>query len=78
MCKKWDPSSLDIVPLRFHSNGREMIYVYPNTKHWSAGWILYQHPDGEWVTLRKATEDDISRLSAAVVAAHHSEEGQHA
>jgi len=22
------------------------------------GWLAYNHPDGQWVTLRKATEED--------------------
>ena len=26
------------------------------------GWLLWRHPDGQWVTLRKATADDLSRL----------------
>ncbi len=24
------------------------------------GWAFYKHPDGQWVTLRKATEQEIS------------------
>lgn len=23
-------------------------------------WVVYQHPDGHWVTLRKATAEDVS------------------
>lgn len=26
------------------------------------GWIVYKHPDGQWVSLRKATDDDRERL----------------
>lgn len=25
------------------------------------GWVYYKHPDGQWVTLRKATGDEIER-----------------
>jgi hypothetical protein len=53
------------------ASGRRMKYVYPSTQHWTAGWILYKHPQGHWVTLRKATDDDITRISSAVVEAHH-------
>jgi hypothetical protein len=24
------------------------------------GWAFYKHPDGQWVTIRKATDDEIS------------------
>lgn len=48
-----------------------MKYVYPSTQHWTAGWILVQHPDGGWYTYRKATEADIAALNRAVAAAHH-------
>ena len=65
----------DVAPLKFFDGRtqREMMYVYPDTKHWSAGWLLYKTRGGEWVTLRKATEDDIATLSNAVVKSHHSE-----
>ena len=23
------------------------------------GWVYYKHPDGQWVTLRKATEEEM-------------------
>ena len=26
------------------------------------GWLCYRHPDGQWVSLRKATEDDIKKV----------------
>lgn len=28
-------------------------------------WICYKHPDGQWVTLRKATDDDKDRIAVA-------------
>lgn len=27
------------------------------------GWVLYRHPDGQWVTLRKATDEDLDRIN---------------
>jgi hypothetical protein len=53
------------------ATSRRMKYVYPGSSHWTAGWLLYKHPDGQWVTLRKATRDDIAAISGAVVEAHH-------
>ena len=59
---------LAVAPLRFEANGKEMMYCYPDSKHDLAGWILYRHPDGQWVTLRKATDQDISAMTVAGVA----------
>ena len=25
-------------------------------------WIFFKHPDGQWVSMRKATEDDIAKV----------------
>ena len=63
----------DVTPLRFYDQRtrRETVYVYPDTKHELAGWLLFKHPDGQWVTLRKATDDDVERMSQAVIEAHH-------
>ena len=63
---------LAVVPLRFEANGKEMMYCYPDSKHELAGWILYRHPDGKWVTLRKATDADVTEMSRAVSASSHS------
>jgi hypothetical protein len=49
----------------------------PDSKHELAGWILYRHPDGQWVTLRKATDRDISTMSAAVSKQFHDGYKQH-
>ena len=62
---------LAVAPLRFEANGKEMMYCYPDSKHDLAGWILYRHPDGQWVTLRKATDQDISAMSRAVSKQFH-------
>ena len=32
---------------------------------WS-GWLCYKHTDGQWVSLRKATADDLKRIEEAV------------
>lgn len=51
---------------RFFDNatGREMLLVAEGESY--AGWLCYKHPDGQWVTLRKATPDDLSRIEMAV------------
>lgn len=63
----------DVAPLKFFDNvtQREMMYVYPDTKHWCAGWLLFKAKSGEWVTLRKATQSDVDAMSNAVSEAHH-------
>lgn len=66
----------DVPGLEFYDQGKKktMKYVYPDTKHWCAGWILFKNPgDGGWVTLRKATDADLKAINAAVVSAHHSD-----
>ncbi len=67
------PTACNPAGIEFYDNGqnRMLKYVYPTTPHWTAGWLLYQHPDGHWVTLRNATEEDVEAISAAVVCAHH-------
>jgi hypothetical protein len=32
-----------------------------------AGWIVYRHPDGQWVSLRVATAADIDRIFTALL-----------
>lgn len=34
-------------------------------------WIIYKHPDGQWVSLRKATALDWQTLAAAMSASIH-------
>jgi hypothetical protein len=83
MSQPFDPRTLTPTPLEFYDEAskRTMLYVYPDTKkqdgsaHWCAGWICYQNPgDGQWVTLRKATDADIHILNFAVTSAHHCEQ----
>ena len=56
---------------RFYSKAlkREMMLVYEG-QPW-AGWIVYKHPDGHWVSYRKATQQDHAELGAAISKAHH-------
>ena len=48
--------------IKFYANKREMMIVDKNEEQY-AGWLLFKHPDGQWVTLRKATEDDMGKLN---------------
>lgn len=34
-------------------------------EHRGENWLCYKHPDGQWVTLRKPTEEDIEKLENA-------------
>jgi len=56
---------------RFFSKAlnREMMLVYEG-QPW-AGWIIYKHPDGQWVSYRKATQADHAELGNAISKAHH-------
>ena len=49
---------------RFYDKGtgRDMILV---TEGHSKDWLCYRHPDGQWVTLRKATIEDLKSLENA-------------
>jgi hypothetical protein len=57
---------------RFYANGKEMMLVTDDEpqKSWH-GWLMYRHPDGQWVSLRKATDADLAAINKAVVEAHH-------
>ena len=44
------------------ASDREMKLVYEGT--WK-DWIVFKHPDGQWVSLRKATKDDWHALLTA-------------
>lgn len=45
--------------IEFYDKGsdRQMIFVDKEDERY-AGWIFFKHPDGQWVTLREATEED--------------------
>ncbi len=51
------------------ASGRQMMLVLEGP---SSGWIVYKHPDGQWVALREATLDDLRVFSAVIIAAYHS------
>ncbi len=55
---------------KFYSQTRrqEMMVVYEG--EWK-DWLCYKHPDGQWVSLRKATQSDLAELGNALVKAHH-------
>jgi hypothetical protein len=57
---------------RFYANDKEMMLVTDDeTRKDMHGWLLYKHPDGQWVSLRKATDADLAAINKAVVEAHH-------
>jgi hypothetical protein len=43
------------------ASNREMILV-AEPAHLK-GWLCYRHPDGQWVSLRKATEEERTNLA---------------
>lgn len=45
-------------------SARTMLFVTA-LNHPFNGWLCWLHPDGEWVTQRKATQDDRTRIEAA-------------
>lgn len=50
----------------------DMAYMYPDSGHHLAGWILRKTKGGQWVTERKATDKDIAAINEAVVRQYHS------
>ena len=64
--------SPDLKGQKFFSQSRkqEMMLVQDDSSEWN-GWLVYKHPDGQWVSLRKATDADISELANAISEAHH-------
>lgn len=67
----FDPTSLSGVGFYDIHSGRAMRYIYPDAGHWLAGWIVARNPSGDWMTLRKATDDDIAVINKAIVETHH-------
>jgi hypothetical protein len=67
--------NFDLPGIEFYdaASRRKMKYVYPGTAHSAAGWILFKHLDGQWVTLRKATDADLEAINKAVVEGHHAD-----
>lgn len=71
MCESRQPNEPAGTPFYDNASQRRMKYVVEGP--WK-GWIIYQHADGHWVTLRKATDEDIIALNEAVSRAHHEED----
>ena len=69
-------SSSEFTGLTFFdkASGREMKYVPGDSSHWTAGWLLYRHLDGQWLTLRKATGGDLEGLRSQIATTY----GEHA
>jgi hypothetical protein len=51
------------------ASGREMLLVGDGEPF--AGWLCFRGPDGQWVTQREATPDDIDRIADAPYFASH-------
>lgn len=52
-----------LVPLEFYDAKQGLMKL----DYWSNGeepWLFYRHPDGQWVSLRRATKDDIDKLES--------------
>lgn len=64
------------VGTRFYSGALRKQMMYCHEGQWK-GWLVYQHPDGGWVSYRKATEDDAAELAHAISQAHHRAHGHY-
>lgn len=55
----WEPEGI-----RFFdkTSGRDLLLVAEGQPH--AGWLCYRHREGQWVTLREATDEDRFRIAA--------------
>lgn len=65
MSEHYQPSGVEFYDA---ASGRTMMFVddAEPQKGWR-GWLLYKHPDGQWVSLRKATLADLLMLAQAGV-----------
>lgn len=62
---------------KFYDNatGRKMILADTSEPRRDLiGWLFYKHPDGQWVSLRKATESDRILIYGAIFKEHHRDE----
>lgn len=41
-------------------------YICPDASHWVAGWLVRQTKGGQWITMRKATQEDIEVINRTV------------
>jgi len=67
----FNPETLSGVSFFDVASTRNMRYIYPDVGHWTAGWLIVQNRSGAWMTLRKATAEDLAAINAAVVQSHH-------
>lgn len=67
-----NPNQPEPKGFKFYSQSmkKQMMLVQDEASSWN-GWIVYKHPDGQWVSLRKATDADHLELANAVSKAHH-------
>ena len=56
------------------NSDRNMILVQEGS--WS-GWIAYKHADGQWATLRKATEEDLAKIKNRDVCSVRKKDASH-
>lgn len=56
----------DPAGVRFWDVGQHRELLLVEVGPW-AGWICYRNVDGQWVSLREATEEDLRRLHQARV-----------
>jgi len=64
----------DVLPgISFYSDSHHcwIRYIYPDAKHFCAGWLLAIGPSGEWNALHRATDEDLTAIRQAVVRSHH-------
>jgi hypothetical protein len=47
-----------------YTSGQFLLYVDDGGAY--NGWLCYKHPDGQWVTLRKATKSDLEILKPII------------
>lgn len=67
----FDPETLHGISFFDGGSNRQMRYIYPDAGHWCAGWLVVKNPSGEWMTWRKATDEDIASINRSVVGSHH-------
>ena len=51
------------------ATGRMMLLV-DDDRHSFSGWLCYKHPDGQWVTERKPTDEELQIIKSLVSEAY--------
>jgi hypothetical protein len=67
---QWTKQGREPKGYKFYSGTRKQDMMLVFEGPWK-DWLVYKHPDGQWVSLRKATERDLSEISRAVATIHH-------